>query len=182
MPVDTRKETPSQTGGPYVHMGTLPAMAGIAIGYGDDLGRIEAPGERLRVFGTIADGAGGLLRDGIIELWQADAEGRVGEHGLWGRTAPAFETGEWVFETVRPGAIDGGVPFLSFLVFARGINIHLHTRMYFPEDEARFGEDPAMRRIDPLRRGTLVGRASGNAGYRFDLRLQGERETVFFDI
>jgi protocatechuate 3,4-dioxygenase alpha subunit len=182
MPLEYLKETPSQTGGPYVHMGTLPARAGIAIGYGDNLNRIEAPGERIRVAGTIADGAGGLLRDGIIELWQADAEGRLGAHGLWGRTAPDFATGEWAFETVRPGPVDGGVPFLTFLVFARGINIHLHTRMYFPEDSARHPGDAVLKRIDPRRRGTLVAAATGNAGYRFDIRLQGEGETVFFDI
>jgi predicted dehydrogenase len=70
------------------------------------------------------------------------------------------------------------VPFLTFLVLARGINIHLHTRMYFPEDSARHADDAALRRIDPLRRGTLVAAATGNAGYRFDIRLQGEGETA----
>lgn len=181
MPVQYLKETPSQTGGPYVHMGTLPAMAGIAIGYGENLNTITAEGTRIRVAGTIADGMGGLLRDGIIELWQADSAGRAGRHGLWGRTAPHFETGEWTFETVKPGPV-GGAPFLSFQIFARGINIHLHTRMYFPEDTALHASDPALSRLDPARRPSLIGVRTGDGAYRFDIRLQGEAETVFFDV
>ncbi len=188
MPVEYLKETPSQTAGPYVHIGTLPAHAGLPIRQNETLNVIEAPGERIVVEGIVLDGSGAPVKDAMLELYQADSLGRVGEHMLWARAAAAFETGEFRFDTVRPGALvwrEGRMqaPHLTLLVFARGINIHLHTRMYFPEDGAAHALDPALSRIEQThRRATLIAEKQREGAYRFTIRLQGEQETVFFDM
>lgn len=188
MPVEMLKETPSQTAGPYVHIGTLPAQAGLAIRPNEALNVVEADGERIVIEGLVLDGSGTPVRDAMVELYQADAKGRVGAHGLWGRAGADEANGEFRFETVRPGAlawVDGReqAPHLTLLVFARGINIHLHTRMYFPDAAAANAADPVLNRIEQAnRRGTLVAEALAKARYRFVIRLQGEGETVFFDV
>ncbi|MDQ1080198.1 protocatechuate 3,4-dioxygenase subunit alpha [Pseudoroseomonas cervicalis] len=193
MPVQHLQETPSQTGGPYVHIGTLPAFAGLEIRTQEQPHLITGPGERIRIEGVVIDGSGHMVRDALLELWQADAEGRHNAQGFsgWGRAAADAATGEWFFETIRPGAVpwrDGRkqAPHVSLLVFARGINIHLHTRMYFPEDAAALEADPVLRCVEQVgRRATLIGRKVEGQGlptYRFEIRLQGEGETVFFDM
>lgn len=195
MPVEYLKETPSQTGGPYVHIGTLPAVAGLPVRTQENLSvvAVGAPGERIRIVGTVWDGSGHAVKDALVELWQADADGRHDNpdfHGF-GRAAATFETGEWSFETVKPGALpwrDGRMqaPHVSLLIFARGINIHLHTRMYFSDEEAANAADPVLKSVEHVgRRATLVGQRSEEGSivtYRFDIRLQGEDETVFFDM
>lgn len=188
MPVEYLKETPSQTAGPYVHIGTLPAHAGLPVRQNETLSVIEAPGERIAIEGIVLDGSGAPVKDAMIELFQADSQGRVGEHMLWGRAASAFDTGAFRFDTVRPGALvwrQGRMqaPHLTLLIFARGINIHLHTRMYFPEDEALQAGDPALNRVEQLhRRRTLIAEKQREGVYRFTIRLQGDDETVFFDM
>ncbi len=188
MPVEYLKETPSQTAGPYVHIGTLPAQAGLAMRHNEALNVITAEGERIVIEGMVHDGIGSLVKDAMVEIWQANAKGEVGPNGLWGRAGADHETGIWRFETVRPGILpwrNGAkqAPHVSLLIFARGINIHLHTRMYFPEDAALHATDPALNRIEaPARRTTLIAAKAGNGHYRFDIRLQGENETVFFDM
>ena len=188
MPVETLKETPSQTAGPYVHIGTMPAFAGLQIRQNEALHVIAAEGEKIVVEALVLDGSGTPVRDAMVELWQADAEGRVGSHGLWGRAAGDALTGEFSFHTVRPGALpwrDGRMqaPHLTLLIFARGINIHLHTRMYFPDDAGALAADPILARIEHLgRRETLVAEKLRDGHYRFVIRLQGDRETVFFDV
>ncbi|MFC3123963.1 protocatechuate 3,4-dioxygenase subunit alpha [Pseudoroseomonas globiformis] len=194
MPVERLKETPSQTGGPYVHIGTLPAFAGLDIRTQEKPHILTGPGERIRITGLVLDGSGHPVKDALLELWQADANGRHDAPDFfgWGRAAASSETGEWVFETIRPGAVpwrDGTLqaPHVSLLIFARGINIHLHTRLYFPEDAALHAEDAVLRGIEQAgRRATLVaedgGRAEGMRHYRLTIRLQGEGETVFLDM
>lgn len=188
MPVEYLKETPSQTAGPYVHIGTVPASAGLQMRQNEALNVISAEGERIVVEGLVLDGSGTPVRDAMLELWQADARGRLGAEGLWGRAVADFKTGEFRFDTVRPGALGwrGGrqqAPHLTLLVFARGINIHLHTRMYFPEDAPAHAKDPALGRIEhEVRRKTLIAEKIRHGHYRFVIRLQGEDETVFFDM
>ncbi|MGN6548684.1 MAG: protocatechuate 3,4-dioxygenase subunit alpha, partial [Pararhizobium sp.] len=105
----------------------------------------------------------------------------------WGRCPTNLETGEFVFETIKPGRVpfpDGRMmaPHISFWIVARGINLGLNTRMYFPDEEAANAEDPILRRIEHRNRiPTLIGRRDGDT-VTFDIRLQGENETVFFDI
>ena len=188
MPVEYLKETPSQTAGPYVHIGTMPAHAGLPIRQNETLNVIEAPGERIVIEGIVIDGSGAPVKDAMLELYQADSKGQVGDHTLWGRAAAVFETGEFRFDTIRPGALgyrDGRkqAPHLTLLIFARGINIHLHTRMYFPEDEAAHATDPALNRIEQIhRRKTLIAEKKNDGHYRFVIHLQGDQETVFFDM
>jgi len=196
MPVEYLKETPSQTGGPYVHIGTLPAVAGLPVRTQERLDVLVAgsvPGERIRIEGMIWDGSGHPVMDALIELWQADAKGRHDNPDFlgFGRAAADFTTGLWSFETVKPGVLpwrDGRAqaPHVSLLIFARGINIHLHTRMYFSDAAEANATDPVLKSIEQAgRRDTLVGvrgERDGMVIYRFDIRLQGENETVFFDM
>lgn len=188
MPVNYLKETPSQTAGPYVHIGLLPAQAGLAMRHNEALNVIAAEGERIVIEGIVHDGLGNPVKDALIELWQPNARGELGAKGLWGRAGADHETGLYRFETIRPPALpwrngQNQAPHCSLLIFARGINIHLHTRMYFPEDAALHASDPALQRVDSAaRRTTLVAAKQGPGHYRFDIRLQGENETVFFDM
>ncbi|MFG1279807.1 protocatechuate 3,4-dioxygenase subunit alpha [Xanthobacter autotrophicus] len=196
MPVEYLKETPSQTGGPYVHIGTLPAVAGLPVRTQENLSILASgsvPGERIRILGKVWDGSGHLVKDALVELWQADGDGRHDNPDFlgFGRAAADFATGEWSFDSIRPGVLpwrDGRpqAPHVSLLIFARGINIHLHTRMYFSDEAEANAADPVLKSIEQVgRRDTLVGRrddADGVATYRFDIRLQGENETVFFDM
>ncbi len=194
--LDYLPQTPSQTAGPYVHIGLLPAVAGIENAPYAPVGQTifdeTAKGERITVTGSVIDGGGMTLRDVLIETWQADSEGRYpgqpgadpGVHGF-GRCAVEPEAGLFRFDTIRPGpvALTGGrgaPPHITFWIVARGINTGLHTRMYFPEDD--LSGDPLLARIEHRERiATLVAEKT-DGGYRFDIRLQGPGETVFFDI
>jgi protocatechuate 3,4-dioxygenase, alpha subunit len=200
-------ETASQTAGPYLHIGMVPRSAGI------DARREErwqvlagegARGERIRLEGMIFDGTGSVVRDALVEIWQADANGRY-DHPEdrregkpvdpafrgFGRAAADFDTGLWWLETVKPGKVPGRhgtvmAPHLNVTIFARGINIHLNTRIYFADEAEANAQDPVLRLVEQeARRQTLLARREereGRAVYRFDIRLQGENETVFFDV
>ena len=201
-------ETPSQTAGPYVHIGLIPRQAGFDIfetNLGETLVTPETRGERIRVEGRIFDGTGTPVRDALVELWQANAAGRYahpadrqegkaldpGFRG-WGRSGTDFETGLWAFETIKPGPVEGRrghrpmAPHLNLWIVARGINLGLSTRMYFGDEEAANAADPVLAIIEQAeRRKTLIApreMRDGRPVYVFDIRLQGEGETVFFDI
>lgn len=196
------REIPSQTAGPYVHIGLLPAVAGIRFEPERDWGRMVRPGvrgERIRIEGLVLDGTGSPVKDAVLELWQPDAAGRFPGHDPgadpaftgFGRVATDLGTGLFAFETVKPGRVpapDGRLqaPHASLLIFARGINIHLHTRIYFEDEAEANAEDPVLGLIEQeARRRTLLARREMREGavvYRFDVRLQGEPETVFFDV
>ena len=193
MPVAYLKETPSQTGGPFVHIGMLPGAAGIDMDLSKFGSRIEGDGERIVVEGLITDGAGAPVKDAVVEIWQADADGRHNSAGFLGfaRASADQDTGVWRIETIRPGptkTFDGRAqaPHISLLMFARGINIHLHTRMYFAEEGDANAADPVLGQVQPpSRRATLIAPRTERDGvghYRFDIRLQGDHETVFFDV
>lgn len=189
-------ETPSQTAGPFLHIGMLPAAAGLpkrAHEPGNVLIRPGHAGRAIRIEGLILDGEGEPVRDAALELWQADHQGRYGAPDFpgFGRAATDFGTGLWFFETILPGPVPwpgGGMqaPHGTLAIFARGINIHLHTRVYFPDFAAANEADPVLRRIDDAAaRATLIARAVADQPmptYRFDIRLQGEGETVFLDV
>lgn len=197
--IERLKESPSQTAGPYVHIGALPNFAGIEGVYPEDLGHRmilgDARGERITLRGTVYDGTGAALRDAMVEIWQADASGKyAGQDGAdpaftgWGRQAGDMETGEFAFETLKPGPVpfrDGRMqaPHISVWVVARGINIGLQTRIYFADEAEANEADPILSRIEHRDRiATLMARPGGDGTYRFDIRLQGEAETIFFDI
>ena len=197
--LDYLKETPSQTAGPYVHIGLAPGAAGFEIyaqELGQDIAGPNAKGERIRIEGLVIDGTGSPVKDVLLEVWQANAAGIYAhpehpgevEEGFrgWGRVITDFETGEWGFDTVKPGPVMGrnGVmmaPHINLWVVARGINTGLNTRIYF-EDEDN-ANDPLLIRIEQRPRvNTLIAKKTGDGKYRFDIRLQGEGETVFLDI
>ena len=201
-PLPYLKESPSQTAGPYVHIGCTPNYSGIEGVYAEDLGArmvdAETQGERIRIVGRVFDGVGTALKDALVEIWQADAQGLYpGASETRGAADPHFAgfgrspgdmtTGEFVFETIKPGRVpfrDGRpqAPHISFWIVARGINLGLHTRMYFGDEEKANAEDPILQRIEhKVRIPTLIAKREGNV-YTFDIHLQGEKETVFFDI
>lgn len=197
------KETPSQTAGPYVHIGCVPNFCGIEGVYPHDLGAAmvskKTKGTRITVRGTIYDGTGTPLKDALIEIWQADAKGLYpspndprgkadANFTGWGRKASDYETGEWAFETIKPGRVPYKdcrmmAPHITVWIVARGINIGLQTRLYFPDEEAANADDPVLARIEHKSRiPTLIAEKIGKSEYRFDIHLQGDAETIFFDI
>lgn len=190
-------ETPSQTAGPYVHIGCIPTFAGIEGVYSEDLGLSPisegAKGDIITITGSIYDGTGWAMRDAMFESWQADATGRYpGQDGAdpavsgFCRFATDKDTGEYTLKTVKPGSVLDRTgrrmaPHVSLWIVARGINIGLQTRIYF-EDEQNH-DDPLLARIEQRPRvDTLIAEKTGDGRYRFDVRLQGDRETVFLDI
>ncbi|SEB40782.1 protocatechuate 3,4-dioxygenase, alpha subunit [Nitratireductor aquibiodomus] len=196
------QETASQTAGPYVHIGLTPNFGGIAGVYPHDLGsapvNAKARGERITIKMRIFDGTGTVLRDALVETWQADTDGLYNSPSEtrgkadpnfqgWGRFPSDMETGEIAIETIKPGRVpfpDGRLmaPHISLWIVARGINLGLATRLYFSDEETANAEDPVLTRLEHQNRvETLIGRKE-SAHYLFDIHLQGERETVFFDI
>ncbi|KPW28111.1 protocatechuate 3,4-dioxygenase, alpha subunit [Pseudomonas syringae] len=200
MPVQLLQETPSQTAGPYVHIGLAPQVAGNPtreLEIWNEMARPEAPGEHIVLLGNVFDGNGHLIRDAYLEFWQADHQG-VYDHEFhpdrpfngFGRTATT-DDGQWLLKTVKPGSVRNaaGVPMAAHInvsLFARGINIHLQTRLYFDDQAQANAIDPVLNLIEqPPRRETLIARRcthEGQPAYRFDIRVQGEGETVFFDF
>jgi protocatechuate 3,4-dioxygenase alpha subunit len=172
--------TPGQTVGPFFHY---------ALPFDGDSELVPAGrGDAIRLHGRVLDGAGEPVPDGLVEIWQPDPQGRVvQEPGSlhrdawtftgWGRAA-TDAAGRYSFSTLLPGGGPSGhAPFFAVTVFARGLLDRLFTRAYVPDHPA-LGTDPLLSSIEPDRRSTLVAEAD-DAGLRFDIRLQGERETVF---
>ena len=186
------RETPSQTAGPYVHIGCLPALAGLPDIYARTLPASPvsegALGQAIIITGSVLDGTGWALRDAMIESWQADANGRYpGQPGAdpamggFARFAADPDSGEFTLRTVKPGRAGGQAPHVALWIVARGINTGLQTRIYFA-DEDNAG-DPVLSRIEQAPRAeTLLARPAGDGRYRFDIRLQGPGETVFLDM
>ncbi|WP_122848304.1 protocatechuate 3,4-dioxygenase subunit alpha, partial [Pseudomonas viridiflava] len=185
MPVQLLQETPSQTAGPYVHIGLAPQVAGNPtreLEIWNEMARPGAPGEHIVLLGNVFDGNGHLIRDAYLEFWQADHEGAyhseynpANPFNGFGRTATA-DDGQWVLKTIKPGSMRNaaGVPMASHInvsLFARGINIHLQTRLYFDDEAQANLVDPVLNLIEqPQRRETLIARrceVDGKTAYRF---------------
>ena len=201
------RETASQTAGPYVHIGLAPRQAGFDIfenNFGSVLADTQTRGERIRIEGRVFDGIGTVLKDALIEIWQANADGRYAhpadrQSGKpddanfrgWGRSCTDFDSGVFSFDTIKPGSAIGRngrvmAPHINVWVVARGINLGLNTRLYFSDEAQANANDAVLKVIEwEARRQTLVAQREvhdGRVVYRFDIRLQGDRETVFFDI
>ena len=196
-------QTPWQTVGPYFHYGL--AWKGGADLIGDsEIGarpdlfptehyvlaspstKGEVAGEHIVLEGVVLDAAGQVVPDAMIEIWQADAAGRYADGSSnsgfigFGRSSTS-EDGVYRFKTIRPGRVDEAqAPHIAVGVFGRGLLKRLATRVYF-EDEASNADDPILALIPAERRDTLIARRDGDV-WRFDIVLQGERETVFFEI
>jgi len=190
-------ETPSQTAGPYVHIGCIPSFAGIKDIYDPQIGQNAfeqgAKGEIITITGIITDGAGDAVCDAMLEAWQADANGYF--HGDkaadpkvsgFSRFATDVKTGAFEFTTIKPGVVRNRntnkmAPHICLWIAARGINIGLQTRIYFDDEDN--SNDPIFVKIaDPQRAATLIAKRIGDGQYRFDIRLQGDAETVFLDL
>lgn len=177
--------TPAQTVGPFY---------GYALPYEKDR-ELLAPGSpgSIRLQGTVYDGAGHPIPDAILEIWQPDSEGNIiSKTGSlvrdgytftgWGRSAVG-NTGVYTFTTLNPGPTKpGAAAFISVAVFARGLMNRLFTRIYLPENEEALAADPLLSSLDPERRKTLIARRDADGGLTFDIRLQGDGETVFLDF
>ncbi|MEV2216740.1 protocatechuate 3,4-dioxygenase subunit alpha [Streptomyces sp. NPDC050997] len=191
---ETVLPTPSHTVGPfYGHALPFPGGGNIApVGHPDTIA----------VQGYVYDGEGDPLPDAFLELWGPDPDGNLptvdgsmrrdpasggflGRNGVeftgWGRVQ-TDANGHWSARTLRPGARGQSAPYLSVCVFARGLLVHLYTRIYLPGDEAALAVDPLLARLDAERRDTLIAARQGDGTYRFDIRLQGEGETVFLEF
>jgi protocatechuate 3,4-dioxygenase, alpha subunit len=191
---ETVLPTPSHTVGPfYGHALPFPG--------GGDIAPVGHP-DTITLQGYVTDGQGNPLPDAFLELWSADPEGNVpqvdgsirrdpasggylGRNGVeftgWGRIQ-TDANGHWTARTLRPGARGLSAPYISVCVFARGLLVHLYTRIYLPGDEAALAADPLLARVPAERRDTLIARKQGDGTYRFDIRLQGEGETVFLEF
>jgi protocatechuate 3,4-dioxygenase, alpha subunit len=186
--------TPSQTVGPYFAYCLTPReYDGRELATGDLITQ-DAVGARIRIDGVVYDGDGAPVPDAFVEIWQADGEGRYAhpKGGLpgnaefkgFGRTE-CDGAGRFSFTTVKPGPVPGpnGVaqaPHLNVGLFARGVLRRLFTRVYFA-DEAGNAADPVLALVPEDRRYTLIARKDGASSYRFDIRIQGDHETVFFE-
>ena len=176
------RETPSQTAGPYLHIGMMDAVGRPLLG--PRMRRPGARGEPAALAGRVVDGEGAPVTDAVIELWQPDADGRFPPEAdpnlaNLGRCACDAD-GLYRFETVRPGAVGDAAPYAAMMIYARGVNRALHLRCYFEGDPAN-GRDPLLLAAGPRAR-TLVAKATGSGEWRLDVRLQGEGETVFLDL
>jgi protocatechuate 3,4-dioxygenase alpha subunit len=192
--------TPSQTVGPFFKYGLTPdGKYGWNDAFTNSLVTADASGERIRIEGRVFDGDGQPVSDCMLEIWQADAQGRFSDSkdkralpnsafrgfGRCGTDA----NGDYAFDTIKPGPVpdpDGRAqaPHILLAIFARGMLLHNYTRIYL-DGEAANAADPVMALVPTERRGTLIAKrqpGNGSAVYRFDIRLQGENETVFFDI
>ncbi len=168
--------TTSQTIGPYWHLLEDKSWA--------DLTRFGAPGEVITVTGTITDGAGAKLTDACVEIWQSSPETSATFQGF-GRAA-TDEAGKFSFKTIKPGPVPGPgnslqAPHLALTILARGLLIHLTTRVYFDGDAAN-ENDPILALVEEARRGTLLAREISAGVWHLDIYLQGDAETVFFEI
>jgi protocatechuate 3,4-dioxygenase, alpha subunit len=177
--------TPSQTVGPFLSIGLTWKDGHLVVPEG-------SPGA-IRISGVVRDGAGAPVPDGVIETWQADPDGRFdhpddprGASGsgfaAFGR-CPTDEEGRYQIVTVKPGALgDGQAPHIDVTVLARGLLDRLVTRIYFPDETEANAADPLLSSLPPERAATLVAEQVGEGELRFDVRLQGEGETVFLQV
>lgn len=191
----SRGETPSQTVGPFFSIALSGAGESV-------LARDDTPGELIQVHGRVLDGDGASVGDALIEVWQANSRGRYrhpddtrDELALdeaftgFGRAATNFETGEYRVGTIKPGPVpdpegEMQAPHLSLVIQARGLLGALFTRVYFPDEAEANADDLVLRMVPAERRSTLVAKVeeADPAVYRFDIRLSGPGETVFFDV
>ncbi len=182
--------SPSQTVGPFFAFGLTPAEYAFRPIFSNDLTAEGVAGERIRVEGTIVDGDGAPVGDAMIEIWQADGQGRYPSGSDRANTAfkgfgrTETKGGRFSFSTVKPGRVPGPkgtlqAPHLNLTIFSRGLLTHLFTRIYF-EGEAGNAEDPVLALVPAHRRDTLIAKRTAEGTYSIAIRLQGENETVFF--
>ncbi|NIA69992.1 protocatechuate 3,4-dioxygenase subunit alpha [Pelagibius litoralis] len=190
----SKGQTPSQTVGPFFAYGLTPEQYGYAFRSlaGADLRDPATAGREIVIKGQVFDGAGAVVTDAMIEIWQADPQGRYlqpgaqGNRGFtgFGRCGTGYDDENgFRFTTYKPGTVDERqAPHVTAIVFMRGLLSHLYTRIYFADEAEANGRDPILASVEPARRATLIAEPEEPGTYRFDIHMQGERETVFFDV
>lgn len=182
--------TPSQTVGPFFAYALTPRAYGGAELANEQVATDAVAGERITIRGRVFDGDGAPVGDAMLEIWQADADGRFHAQGNAGFTgfgrAETTAEGGYHFDTIRPGTLPGPngtqqAPHLTVSVFARGVLVRLATRIYFSDEPAN-EFDPVLALVPAERRGTLIAQRDADGSFSFNIRLQGEGETVFFDL
>jgi len=192
------KETPSQTVGPYFAYGLCPQQYDFDLKslFTPDMAGPETPGEHITLIGRVIDGDGNPVFDAMLEFSQVDANGRypasreaIARDGFRGFARVGTGTDpqhRFIVRTVKPGSENvGEAPHVNVIVMMRGLLTHAFTRIYFEDEAAANAEDPVLAAVPAARRDTLIARRSEQAGsivYTFDIRMQGEQETVFFDL
>ena len=193
------EQTPSQTVGPFFAYGLTPEQYGYPLAsiVSPDLVVAQTEGERIRIEGRVLDGAGEAVSDAMIEIWQADAHGRYAHPADGGSSNTRFtgfgrvgtgttpDASYW-FRTIKPGAVDDDqAPHVNVIVFMRGLLSHAYTRLYFSDEAGANARDAVLQSVPEARRETLIAareETPDGVVYRFDIHMQGERETVFFDV
>jgi protocatechuate 3,4-dioxygenase, alpha subunit len=200
----TRKQTPSMTVGPWFSYGLTPeayGRTGLATGA---MAQPGIEGARVSLTGRVFDGTGKPVPDAMLEIWQANAHGRYAHAADTRAAVPAQRgfagfgrvstdpEGRFAFSTIKPGRVPaqgagrGNImqaPHLNLTVFARGLLSHLFTRIYFSDELAANAEDPVLAMVEPARRGTLIAQRAGSGdAFALDFHLQGDAETVFFEV
>ena len=197
----TRRQTPSQTVGPFFAYGLTPAQYGYPFKslMTPSLAGAATEGERIRLIGRVLDGDGKPVNDALVEIWQANAHGRYGaapsdgprdnmvdpDFSGFGRAGTGTDPeARFIFDTVKPGAPgDGQAPHLNVVLMMRGLLNHLVTRFYFDDEADANAKDPVLAKVPAHRRGTLLARRTPSLGgviYCIDICMQGPKETVFF--
>jgi protocatechuate 3,4-dioxygenase alpha subunit len=181
------KQSASQTVGPYFRIGLI-------YGKQNELVNEQTNGERILIIGVVLDGENEPITDAMIEIWQADANGIYAHPNdpLHEQADPYFRgfgraenrrSGKFEFKTIKPGSRDGGTPYINVSVFARGMLLHAMTRIYF-SDESTNAHDSVLSSVAAERRETLIAKRDDSGDlpiYHFDIHLQGDNETVFFN-
>jgi len=192
------KQTPSQTVGPYFKIGLYSDNEAYPRIITGEMATPEVSGDRIRIEGTVYDGAGDPIPDCMLEVWQADAEGRFRTaEGKWNDGFTGFgrvgtdDVGQFAINTIMPGRVPGPngalqAPHLALIVYMRGMLLHAYTRIYFEDHAAVNAEDPILALVPKERRPTVIARRRPGKGtvalYHFDLQMQGDDETAFFDV
>ena len=197
------KQTPSQTAGPYLHIGFLPEEVGINSSLSRELNNLilseKTEGTRIEISGKIYDGNNEVLKDAIVEIWQVDSNGNYQSRltkknkydknfSNWGRTSCDFNTGLWKFNTIKPGIVQLNkseilAPHIWLWIVARGINLGLYTCMYFSDENTLNKLDRNLKKlINNNNLQSLFAVNTEKYKYEFNIHLQGAKETIFFNV
>lgn len=197
-----RGQTPSQTVGPFFAYGLVPEQYNYSFNSIADGQMVDdtTEGQRIRILGHVYDGAGDLVPDAIIEIWQANSHGRYNHpaddrkdnlldpnfKGFGRMGTGTTPDNRFVFDTIKPGSVDGAqAPHLNVVVLMRGLLLHACTRIYFSDESEANAADPVLSSVPDDRCETLIAQRDVELPgrvYRFDIHMQGDRETVFFDV
>jgi protocatechuate 3,4-dioxygenase alpha subunit len=173
------RQTPSQTVGPYFAYGLTPEqyIYDFKSLVGNKMANPLDHDNAITIVGKVFDGQGDVIPDAMIEIWQND-----GHNQLFGRFGTGTdEQNRFIFHTIKPASVNGQAPHLSVIIFMRGQQIHSYTRIYFSDEAELNTKDETLNLVPEDRRHTLIATQNGNT-YEFNIYMQGENETVFFDI